>query len=190
MLKPYFKAIRGLLRIPTYLLMLLYYLLAVLAATAVATPDWSAGRWLMLACGAVVIAAWYINATAVNDLSDYEIDQINLRHDADRPLVTGEIGPRGLITIAVLAALVAVVAAWPLGWPAVGLTTVLVGLNAAYSLPPVAISRRGGWALALLPLGYIGLTMALGMVAGGAGLPGPVWGLIALCYVQFVARIS
>jgi len=170
--------------------MVLYYLLAVFASMAQGSTAWMLPQWGLLACGLVVIAAWYINATAINDISDYDIDQVNLRRDADRPLITGVVSSRSLVVIAVLAGVVALAAAWPLGLAVTAWVGILLGFNAAYSLRPIAISRRGGLALALLPLGYVGLTMPLGVAVGGGRWAGGVWLLIALCYVQFVARLS
>jgi 4-hydroxybenzoate polyprenyltransferase len=182
MVKQYLAAIRSLLRIPTYLLMLLYYTISFLVSRGGGGP----GQYLL---GALAIAAWYINATALNDLSDFEIDQINLKGDRDRPLVTGALSQRGLQAVAVASGAMALALAAGLSWPAAGVMVVVLLLNAAYSLPPVAISRRGGLALALLPVGYVGLTMTLGGLAGGSpSLSLAV--LAAICYVQFLARIS
>src|SRR6185369_9913109 len=94
MLMRYFRALRGLLRVPTYLLMLLYYTIGFVAQAG-------SYRWWAFGLGALAIAGWYVNATSLNDLSDFEIDQINLRDDPDRPLVTGALGRRDLVAVAV-----------------------------------------------------------------------------------------
>jgi 4-hydroxybenzoate polyprenyltransferase len=165
-LTSYLRAARALLRVPTYLLLLVYYGLAYLSAGRPA-PETA----VTLLAGAGVIALWYINATSINDLSDFEIDQVNLQADQARPLVTGALDRAGLR-------------------PAVLLVAIMLVLNLAYSLPPARISHRGGLALALLPVGYVGLTMGLGwLVAGAASLPGTL-ALTVICYVQFLARIS
>ena len=179
----YVNAVRSLLRVPTYLLMLLYYTVAFIGAGG------AGGAW-NYALGALAIAAWYVNATSLNDLSDYEIDQVNLPGDPDRPLVAGVLNRPHLQVIALSSGVLALVLVAIFGWLALGLMAALVALNAAYSLPPVVISRRGGLALALLPIGYVVLTMGLGSLAAGRIPGGWLAALIALSYVQFVARIS
>jgi 4-hydroxybenzoate polyprenyltransferase len=184
-LTSYLRAARALLRVPTYLLLLVYYGLAYLSAGRPA-PETT----VTLLAGAGVIALWYINATSINDLSDFEIDQVNLQADQARPLVTGALDRAGLRRIAIGSAVGALGLAWVVGGPAVLLVAIMLVLNLAYSLPPARISHRGGLALALLPVGYVGLTMGLGwLVAGAASLPGTL-ALTVICYVQFLARIS
>ena len=183
MIKEYVLAARGLLRVPTYLLMLLYYTVAFVGA-GTKIEVWA------YAAGALAIAAWYINATALNDLSDFEIDRVNLRGDPDRPLLAGTLAKPQLLRLAVISGFAALALVAPFGWRAETLLFALIVLNAAYSLPPVAVSRRGGLALALLPVGYVGLTMTLGALSAGVAFSWPPVVLIAICYVQFLARIS
>lgn len=190
----YLRALRGLLRIPTYLLMVLYTLLGYLAAIYLAQADggivYGRAGWLVAAI--LAIACWYINATTVNDLADVEIDKVNLKNDPDRPLVNGQANQRQLIVIAVGCGLAALALAALLGWAAGVAMFLLLGFNLAYSLAPLKLSARGGLALALLPLGYVALTMLLGAAATGlqfTKLGAGLW-LLALCYLQFVARLS
>ncbi|HSX02403.1 MAG TPA: UbiA family prenyltransferase [Candidatus Saccharimonadia bacterium] len=188
----YPKAIVGLLRVPTYLLLLLYYGLGFVAAFGLVKGGmvWSVGGAGRLLAGALAIAAWYINATALNDLSDYEIDQINLSDASDRPLVAGALRRPDLLIIAGTTAVLSLAAAAVLGWWTAGLVAILLAFNTAYSLPPMSLSRRGGWALALLPIGYVILPMMLGLAATAQGLVALAGPLVAICYAQFVARIS
>jgi 4-hydroxybenzoate polyprenyltransferase len=92
--------------------------------------------------------------------------------------------------VAVVGGMAAVVLVLPLGLAAAGLMLVMLGFNVAYSLRPVRLSWRGGLALALLPLGYVGLTMGLGYLAAGTPLSPLLLAFIAMCYLQFLARIS
>jgi 4-hydroxybenzoate polyprenyltransferase len=154
------------------------------AADQVLAQSWKLGLALL------AIAAWYMNATAINDLADVAIDQENLPGDNDRPLVTGAAGPKEVKTVAVVGGMAAVVLVLPLGLAAAGLMLVMLGFNVAYSLRPVRLSWRGGLALALLPLGYVGLTMGLGYLAAGTPLSPLLLAFIAMCYLQFLARIS
>ena len=58
--------------------------------------------WRQLTVIVVLISCWYMHAVAVNDLSDYEVDMINLTHrdDAsDRPLVNQSSDSKTLWTI-------------------------------------------------------------------------------------------
>jgi 4-hydroxybenzoate polyprenyltransferase len=57
---------------------------------------------------ALALVCVYACATCVNDLADWEIDVINLKGHADRPLVTGEGNRRDLIILAFVTALVAI----------------------------------------------------------------------------------
>ena len=45
-------------------------------------------QWQQLMVIAALISCWYMHAVAVNDLSDYEVDMINLTHrdDASDPV--------------------------------------------------------------------------------------------------------
>ncbi len=64
-----------------------------------------------------------------------------------------------------------VLAALISGWLLV-VAVVMIGLNLAYSLPPIRLSARGGLAQVALPLGYVGYPAAIG--AGVASTHGVV----------------
>ena len=183
--------LQGLLRVPTYILLSAYLLVDILIVLALA-PHQSVSTVIFavrFALSMFVIATWYINATALNDYADYEIDKINLKSDPDRPLVQGQSSHRQLKYIAVFAALATAIAAYFIGVFGFVVTLIMLCLNMAYSVTPMQISRRGGLAPALLPLAYIGLPLSLSIsILGSQYSPKLVVMFIAL-YLIFESRI-
>lgn len=187
----FFSAAKALLRVPTYLLMVLYLLLGF--AYAAATNYFSFSELLKdnlvtLLVFAVVVALWYINGTALNDYDDYEIDKVNLAKDKDRPLVTGLLRKNELLAIALITAAGALFLSG-VDKNALMLTTCLLVLNWAYSLKPIRISYRGALAPLMLPLGYVVLPVSLGYIAGGAEVNLSFLAFVVCVYLQFAARI-
>lgn len=149
------------------LLVLLHAVLGWLLVTAGAPPH---PVHVVAAVG--LIGTWYGHAAAVNDLSDVETDRINLVTDQQRslrPLVNGSASVTRLwwvvagLTLAQLG-----LAALINGWLLVA-AVVMVGLNLAYSLPPIRLSARGGLAQLALPLGYVGYPAAIGVAVASRG---------------------
>jgi 4-hydroxybenzoate polyprenyltransferase len=91
---------------------------------------------------ALALAASYVSATSVNDISDREIDRINHPGDRGRPLVTGEAGTTDLWTLFGISSVLAVALALAAGPKAAGTMLVSVAIGALYSLPPVKLSYR------------------------------------------------
>ncbi|MBA2331536.1 MAG: UbiA family prenyltransferase, partial [Actinobacteria bacterium] len=91
---------------------------------------------------ACALAASYVAATSVNDIADVDVDRINHPGDRARPLVTGEARERDLWRLHVLGCVVALLAAAPLGWGAVGVVAGSLVVGIAYSLPPLRVSYR------------------------------------------------
>ncbi|HTE22089.1 MAG TPA: UbiA family prenyltransferase [Candidatus Limnocylindria bacterium] len=189
---PLLQTIRGLLRVPTYTIVCLQL---VIAASVVASNSGTpigkliTGHLLELGLCLVCIAMWYINGTAINDLADYEIDQINLKHDKDRPLVTGNASKKTVWRVAVLAALTGVMAGYAITWTAGAVMLATVFLNWIYSMPPVRISYRGGLAQALLPLGYVAFPYSLGLIAFSGSIDAASLGILAALYLLFCSRV-
>lgn len=144
-------------------------------------------RWEMPVV-ALVIASWFLNATAMNDLADVEIDKVNLEGARGRPLVSGLATPRTLRWFAAGAATASLLAAWSLDWRAAVVVAACLALSAAYSLPPLRISARGGLATILLPLGYVSLPYLVGVFAVGDPSRDALV-LMAGMYVVFAGRI-
>ena len=65
----------------------------------------------------------------------------------------------------------------------------LLLLNIAYSLPPFILSWRGSIAPALLPMGYITLTVISGFSASGAEIDKTTLWFLSGMYLHFLSRI-
>lgn len=141
----------------------------------------------------VALACWYAHAVAVNDLQDADADRINLRqtgHAAERPLVNGSVSASQLRRLTVLLAVVATVATLAVsGWLAPWLV-VMFGLNWAYSLPPLRLTDRGGWAQVVLPLGYVVIPAGFAWALSGYAPVSAAAGLgLAGLYLAFSGRL-
>ena len=89
-----------------------------------------------LALAAFALASAYVAATAVNDVADEPIDRVNHPRDAGRPLVSGDASVDDLWRLHVVASVLALAAAVPLGLLAVGLVALSLGIGLMYSVPP------------------------------------------------------
>jgi len=137
----------------------------------------------------LVIAGWFVNATVLNDLSDEGIDRVNLQHARGRPLVSGAATRRQLLVLGTVAGAVALVTAFAMDWRIGTVTAIGLALNAAYSLPPVRLSKRGAVASVLLPLGYVALPFLVGALSVGPAITRPQLVLMAGLYATFIGRI-
>ncbi|MCK7622294.1 UbiA family prenyltransferase [Streptomyces sp. RS10V-4] len=145
------------------------------------------------------VAAFLMFSVACNDLADERIDRVNLPGDRRRPLVSGDIGPHGMRSVAVVCAVVALTSAFLVAPWAAAVTAVGLGLSAAYSLRPVRIADRGALASLALPACYVAVPFLVGRLAAGggtgawAGTGGWPGGrellLLAGLYVGFIGRI-
>ncbi len=189
----YFNLVRSLLRVPTYLLLIMYLFVGIFTGIAVEGLKPTISQLIIMllkaAVCALIIALWYINGTALNDYADYEIDIINLKGDQDRPLVVGTATSPELLKVAFICGGLAVVSAGLLQWRFGVLLLFLLLLNISYSIRPLQISRRGGLAPILLPIGYVVLPVYLGY-----GLNANHWERLASVmiigfYLQFIGRI-
>ena len=142
-----------------------------------------------LVLAALALASAYVAATAVNDVADEPIDHVNHPRDAGRPLVSGDADAEDLWRLHVAAVVLALGAAVPLGFLAVGLVAVSLAIGHAYSLPPVALSHRTWAAPVVLSLAYVAVPFALGLTAAG-GSPIDADPVVAAALVAlFLARI-
>ena len=126
----------------------------------------NAQRLWLVAGSLVVVVGYLLVSVVLNDLADAEVDRINLPGDRRRPLASGS-APRDLVVVAVVGGVMALAAAAALGWRV--LAVLLVGLlvGAAYSLPPLRLSKRGAVASLLLPLNVVGVPYLVGLSRGG-----------------------
>ena len=166
----------------------LLFLLALSAALGVA----SAGHALDVAPlvrTLLVVVPFVACAVALNDVSDVAVDRINLAGDRTRPLVTRSADERAMHAIAAFGAIGAVVAAATLGWAAVLVVGLGLGLAAAHSLPPARLSGRGILGPLVLPFGFVAVPFLVGVAAAAGSLTGTTVGLLAALYVGFVGRL-
>ena len=189
----YLAIYRSLLRTQTYLLLLVYLAVGFVAGLLISGASPSSinviqSIWQMVTCS-IVVGLWYIHGTALNDYADYEIDLINLKGDKDRPLVVGLATKRQLLYVSLVSALAAIVLSCLLSWAHVIIIVILLFLNISYSIKPLQISRRGGLAPLLLPLGYIGLPFFFGYELSVTDWYKFSFVLLAAFYVQFIGRI-
>ncbi len=143
----------------------LVLLLGSYAAVGLAQRGGARDAWLLL--GSLVVVVGYLLVSVVlNDWADAEVDRVNLPGDPRRPLASG-FAPRDLVVVAAVGAALGLGAAALLGWPV--LVVVVSGLlvGAAYSLPPLRLSRRGALASLILPLNVAGVPYLVGLLAGG-----------------------
>jgi len=149
--------------------------LADAAAGSTPVPVPELGR-VLAALGTV--AAWYAHAVAVNDLSDVEVDRINLTTEEQRrgrPLVNSSASPRRLWWLVAALSVVQLGLAWLVAGWLVPVAAVMVVLNGVYSLPPCRLSARGAVAQVCLPLGYVvhPSVVALALATGDDGVAPP-----------------
>jgi 4-hydroxybenzoate polyprenyltransferase len=138
-----------------------------------------------------VVAGFLLFSVACNDLADEEIDRVNL--PGQRPLAAGLLNRREFAAIGAGTGLIALAASVLLGWPAVLVTAVGMGVSAGYSLRPVRLADRGAVASLALPACYVAVPYLLGTLAGTAHArdalrPGSLL-LLAGLYLGFIGRI-
>ncbi|GAB3592433.1 hypothetical protein GCM10027446_13130 [Angustibacter peucedani] len=120
----------------------------------------------LVALSLVVVVGFLLVSVVLNDWADAEVDRVNLAGDPRRPLASGW-APRDLVVVAVTGAVLALGAAALLGWPVLLVLVAGTALGAAYSLPPLRLSRRGALASLVLPLDVVGVPYLVGLLAGG-----------------------
>lgn len=164
-------------------------LLLLFAALGMAPAGRADGLHPLFTTVLVIVAGWFIHATVLNDVADEAIDRVNLAEARARPLVAGVATRKELLVLGNTAGLVALAVAWAVGWRVGVVVTAGLGLNAAYSLPPLRISHRGALASLLLPLGYVAVPFLVGTLSVQPGLTGQDVVLLVGLYVTFIGRI-
>jgi 4-hydroxybenzoate polyprenyltransferase len=138
---------------------------------------------------ALALASSYVAATALNDLADEEIDQVNHPRDAGRPLVEGTATRRELLLLHGIASILALCAAIPLGSRGIGLVLVSLLVSQAYSGRPVRLSYRVAGAPLALGVAYVVVPYALGITAAQGSLSHAASALTCALFLFFAARI-
>jgi 4-hydroxybenzoate polyprenyltransferase len=138
---------------------------------------------------ALALASSYVSATALNDLADEAIDKVNHPRDAGRPLVEGWARRGELATLSLVAAVLAVCAAIPLGRDGLLLIGCSLLVSQLYSARPVRLSYRVAGAPLALGVAYVVVPYSLGVVAAGGDLPDALSPLTVALFLLFAARI-
>ena len=137
----------------------------------------------------VILAGWFVNAAALNDLADEQIDRVNLPSARGRPLVSGHATRRELGVVAAVAAVVALGVAAAVGWPVVLVVAAGLAINAAYSLRPFRVSRRGVLAPLTVAAGFVVVPYLIGVLSVTRSPEPAELALLPGLYVAFVGRI-
>jgi 4-hydroxybenzoate polyprenyltransferase len=90
--------------------------------------------------GAPALGAAYVAATSINDIADQAIDRVNHPRDPGRPMVSGEATERDLYQVHLVASLLALALAVPLGVAGVAVIGLSLLVGRAYSVGPVRFS--------------------------------------------------
>jgi 4-hydroxybenzoate polyprenyltransferase len=137
----------------------------------------------------IVIVAWWVNATTINDLADYEIDRINLKGAAERPLANKQATRRQIMALSLFSAMAGLGVGFVLDARIGVLVLICLLLNYAYSMPPAKISHRGAQAPLLLPIGYVVLPYLVGAWSLDESITRKGQLILAAIYISFIGRI-
>jgi len=137
----------------------------------------------------VIIVAILINAAALNDLADEQIDKVNLPGATARPLANNQATKLQIWVLALASAGLAFIISCLVGNGLVWTALFGIGFNWAYSMKPLYISRRSILAPLLLPLAYVVTPYLIGLLSVHQSLDSQHLMLLAGLYVCFVGRI-
>jgi 4-hydroxybenzoate polyprenyltransferase len=177
--------VRLLLAVARPPLVLLLGLYAALGVAAAGRPQ-DVGA---VARALVVVVGYVAFSVAVNDLADVAVDRVNLPGDASRALATGAASVLEMRLLAAVGAVVSGLGAALLGWTCLEVTSAALIVAAAYSLPPLRLSRRGIVAPLALPLGFVVVPFLAGVLAVRPEVRGGDLALVAGLYLGFIGRI-
>ena len=186
------KIIVSLLRPKTFMVIALQYFVAIELAVFIQNQSIGAvisGKISYILVGLFSLACWYINATSINDLADFEIDKINLKKELDRPLVNNQTNAGSLVIIAIASAILGSLMLLIISWQSSVLFLLLILLNYIYSMPPIRVSYRGLLAPALLPIGYVVLPFILGTIVVAGSYSASVVLVLLGLYMLFFSRV-
>jgi 4-hydroxybenzoate polyprenyltransferase len=181
-----FRLLFHMIRYKSALVLVLFMALSVLIhdSTAELLFSWPS-LWAALALVFV-----YACATCVNDLADWEIDKVNLKGHADRPLVTGEGSRKDIIILAIVTSLIAIGFAVFVNLSLILVVLLGLILNTMYSLRPIQISHRAEATPFYLAFCYVLVAYAAGYAVASETGHGFHWLYFIGFYFLFLARIS
>ncbi len=142
-----------------------------------------------LVLASIALISSYFCAVGINDISDFEIDKINLPGDKNRPLISGIAHKTDLIFLCIIASLIAVVSAVFINNRAAIYICISLLVNLIYSLPPIKISHRPIITPLFLPIGYVIIPFLIGRSIYDNRLSLTSLMLIVALYSIFVGRI-
>ncbi len=136
----------------------------------------------------ILIIGFTIHANSVNDYSDREIDKVNLKNAADRPLVTQDINTKQLWVINILSALLILVVSLFYGGDVLILGVAIILIDYAYSLKPVRMTNRTIISPILLSISYVYYSFSIGFLSVFSHRSFP-WLLTVGLTIGFFARL-
>ena len=137
----------------------------------------------------IALAASYVTATTLNDVADVDIDRLNRPRDRGRPLVTGDATIGELLRTSHVAAVIAGLAAVPLGRVGLAIVGTSLLVSYAYSTGPIRLSRRMVLAPLALSVAYVVVPYALGVSLTNASWDRRDAPMVVGLFVLFLARI-
>ena len=136
----------------------------------------------------LVIVLLVIHGNSINDLTDYDIDKVNLKNANDRPLVSRDITTRQLWWLHEVCGLAAILISLIFGPIAATVTFAVAIYNYAYSFRPFRITDRTILSPLTLAATYAYQPFTLGYWSTGHPTDYP-WFLATAIYLGFIARI-
>lgn len=137
------------------------------------------GEWENVFIAMLVTVLVSSSANAWNDYLDIEIDKIN---QPQRPLPSGMITPRAAVSFAIITALISMVMAAFISWPAFGITVISNGLLFVYSWKLKSTVLLGNITVATISA----LSVIFGGIAAGNVRP-TIW-LAVIIFVAILGR--
>jgi 4-hydroxybenzoate polyprenyltransferase len=136
----------------------------------------------------VLVTFAIVHANSINDYSDRQIDEINLRHAKDRPLVTGDLSDKEFWLFHYGSAVATLILSIFFGVPAIILTITLIISDYIYSLKPIRLTDRTLISPLVLAFWYTYYPLSLGFWSANRQNAYP-WMLSIGIFLAFVARM-
>jgi len=136
----------------------------------------------------ILIVAFTVHANSINDYSDRDIDEINLKDAHDRPLVTKDITNTQFWAIHFTSGFLALGLSIFYGLGGVVLTLAVLFIDYIYSLKPLRITDRTFASPLLLAAAYTYYSFSLGFWSVHTSTTYPWLLTIGLCF-GFIARL-
>jgi len=146
------------------------------------------GITLKTLLGFVLIVAFTVHANSINDYTDRDIDEVNLKDATDRPLVSKDISDNQFWVIHFGSGLIALLLSLAYGWRGFMLTLAILFIDYIYSLRPIRITDRTILSPLLLAAAYVYYSFSLGFWSASVA-PAYPWLLTLGLFFGFIARL-